>query len=106
MGRKRSTRAADAKAKAADKPVQTRIPGTEPKKIAEVEKAAKQYRQDRDARMELLADEVESRAKLMEAMTKHGLTEYKYDDQEVRIVEGETKVKVRTVKSGTEGDLG
>ena len=71
--------------------------GVAPKKIKEIEIAAGDYVSIRDKRMALTEKEVLARQTLVELMRKHGLTNYRYDEEEVVLIEGEFKVKVRLV---------
>lgn len=83
---------------------QTSIPGTEPKSIKEVDVAAEQYVEERDARMRLTEKEVEARDALVRVMQKHKLSIYRDESAEppllVTLTEGEAKVKVQKVKDG------
>jgi hypothetical protein len=86
---------------------QTEIPGTQPDKIPEIETAAAAYVEARDERMSLTEREVARREELEAAMTKHGLTEYAYEDGEeryrVELTATEVKARVRRLRSiGTE----
>lgn len=83
---------------------QTEFPGMEQESIPEIEKAAEQYVEDRNARMLCLEDELKSKSKLLELMQVHGLTQYKFDGKIVKRVPGEDNVKVRTVKEDKESD--
>lgn len=78
---------------------QTRIPGTEQKKVPEIERAADHYVDVRDKRMELTEAEVDAKDKLLAAMRKHGLDVYHLEDAEpplvVTVLPGEATVKVR-----------
>jgi hypothetical protein len=91
---------------------QTEIEGTERKKIASVEDAAKAYREVRNKRQKLSIDEAAAYAKLEAAIVAsrdeldtddEGRPTYVYDvdDCEVPMVvtyEAETKVRVRKMK--------
>ncbi|MBA2718913.1 MAG: hypothetical protein H0U52_06700 [Chloroflexi bacterium] len=86
---------------------QTQIPGTERVCIAEVERAAIDYRSIRDERMDLTKKETSLRDALLAVMGGHGLEIYKYVDGENEeiTVEVKTKSKVRVRKSdGASGD--
>lgn len=87
-----------------DKREQQFIEGTEPPKIAEIEKKAKQYKEDRDERMAWTKKEVEGRAVLIEAMKRHNLTTYTFGDQIVRLKVGKDKIEVRSVESESEDE--
>lgn len=78
---------------------QTELKGMERKRIADIEKAANDYAETRDERMELTEAEVQSQGKLLATMRKHNLTKYRLDDgRVVRVEEGEAKVKVTKPK--------
>lgn len=74
---------------------QAEIPGTERKKVAELDHAAEAYVSARDERMELTEREVEARSALISVMRKHNLTVYRDEDAEppliVTLVPGEDK---------------
>lgn len=82
--------------KALDKHKQKMIPGTEPERITAIESAASKYVDFRDARMDAGEEEVKLKAKLIDAMKEHKLTEYSFDGYMVvlsHINEDEVKVK-------------
>lgn len=83
-------------------PKQLKIPGTERKKIADVEAAAEAYRAVRDKRMELGKQEREKKKLLADCVQKHGITKYVYEDDDGRELEvdlkSKTNVTVRRVK--------
>ncbi len=76
---------------------QKRLPGVEGA-IPELEQLGYEYASLRDQRMELLKQEVELKRKSLEAMKRHHLTEYKYQDLSMKIVPGEEKLKVTVEK--------
>lgn len=77
---------------------QAQIPGTETKKIKELDAAAESYVEQRDKRMKLTDKEKEAKAALVTVMKKHGLTVYKDEDASppliVTLTAGDDKVKV------------
>lgn len=75
--------------------------GVAPKRIKPIEVAADAYVDARDARMKLTEKEVEKRGKLIDLMKEHGLTKYRFGDEEVELKPGKDGVKVKKV-DGTE----
>ena len=87
------------------KPEQASLPGMEPKKIADVEKANEQYVEARDARMAAGDVEVELKDKLIAAMQKHGLKKYKRGPHEIAVTAKygvKAKIKDDSTKEGKE----
>ncbi len=79
---------------------QLEVPGTERKRIPEVEAAAEKLRECRVERMSLQAEEVDLQANLLDEMTKHGVTTYRFqldEDELVATAESKQKVKIRKV---------
>lgn len=96
--------AAKAKAKA-KKPDQMKIPGTErTDTIPEIEDADTEYREARDAWMELHAEMMEAQSNLTATLKKHGLETYVYEAKDGNKYEAyvpeaeETMAKSRKVK--------
>jgi hypothetical protein len=88
---------------------QTTIPGTTPKSIAEIDKAAEAYVEVRDKRMKLTVKEVEAQATLVAVMQKHGLTVYRCSSTDetldvVMITKTKAKVKGPKDEDAAEGD--
>lgn len=79
---------------------QSEIPGTERKRVKEIDDAAEGYVKARDARMKLTEKEVEMRDALVEAMRKHSLSVYRDSEASppllVLLKEGKATVKVTT----------
>ena len=82
------------------RPKQEQIPGTEQPRVKDVEQAAERYIDVRDKRMALTEKEVTAHASLLEAMHRHGLESYRYDDMIVTVKHGAEKVRVRTAGAG------
>lgn len=78
-----------------------RLPGTEDAFIPDIEKAASDYADLRDIRMNALTKELEAKQLLLDVMHKHGRKAYRYEDVEVTIEEVE-KVKVERGKDQEE----
>lgn len=91
-------------AKRRSKPEQKYIEGTEPPRIKEIDVKALEYRNLRDKRQKLLADELECKGKLLELMHKHDLKIYPILDSDVEVVVEmeEENVKVRKRKAAGE----
>jgi hypothetical protein len=85
---------------------QTEIPGTERKMISEVEHAASELRMTCTSRIELQKVEAEQRLELIEIMKKHGITVYKFhdDDEGELTVEATDKTKVSVRKAKSQGE--
>jgi hypothetical protein len=83
---------------------QTEIPGTERKRYESIENAADEYQAVRDKRMKLTPQEVDAKARLLKAMRRQKLEQYRCDDGRlVEIEEGEATVKVRGPKKEANG---
>lgn len=79
--------------------------GVEPqKKIPAIEKAAENYTDVRDKRMELTKKEVAAHDALLQEMRNAEIEEYLYDDQLVKVKPGKCKVKVKTVHDPSDMD--
>ncbi len=74
------------------------FPGQAPKSYPDVEKAALTYEENRDDRLAALKEEIKLKQKLLDAMKKHDLTEYKFNGRKVFIETSEENVKVQKVK--------
>jgi ABC-type uncharacterized transport system ATPase subunit len=89
-------------------PRQTRIPGTEGKKIKEIDKAAEKYVELRDARIAAGVKEKEAKAELLAAMKANKLKIYQDDDAVppllVTITPSDFKLKVAKVTGEDEED--
>ena len=87
---------------------QGELDGTQADKIPEIEDAAGRYVEARDERMGMTESEVKRRGELEEAMGKHKLTEYTYQDGEeyfrVELKPSEVKAKVRRLRTPADGD--
>ncbi len=79
---------------------QTYIEGTAPARINEIEKAAIQYVNYRDSRMEAGEEEVRLKVKLISIMKQHGITEYNFRGYMVQLNHvDEDTVKVKKLKA-------
>jgi hypothetical protein len=97
-----------AKAKQAPKPKKPRakqghLPGMEPPSVPEIEKAADDYVEARDARMAAMEPEASAKKLLTELMKKHGLATYEYDSRIVTLA-GEPEVRVKKKKTADDTD--
>jgi hypothetical protein len=77
---------------------QENLPGMEQREIRALQNAAHEYAEVRDQRMELTADEVKLKGKLLGLMKENKLEKYKYQDVEIRVVHEEETIKVRIIK--------
>jgi hypothetical protein len=84
------------------KPRQRYIPGTEPPSVPAIEKAAEAYVEARDARMSMLATEVERHDALLALMREHKLDSYEFDGQIINIVH-QDRVRVKRKKESSNG---
>ncbi len=82
---------------------QATLPGTVPETIEAIVDAREKYVEARDLRMEYGKKETELRIKLIEAMQKHERTVYSDGKYVVEVIQGKTRVKVKTA-AGDEGD--
>lgn len=85
---------------------QTTLPGTVEAKNTEVSAAAEAYEEARNSRQEFGREERTLKLKLIEAMKKHTLSEYRDGEAvppyKVKLSEGSTKVKV--IREGGDDD--
>lgn len=90
------------------RPKQLVVPGTELKKIKEVDDAAEGYVDVRDRRMKLTKKEVEAKNALIAVMEKHKLLVYRDDSASppmlVTLVPGKAGVKVSVDGAGDPGE--
>lgn len=81
------------------------LPGMERKAIKEIEKLADEYAELRDDRMAVLKNEVDAKAKLIDAMHRNGVNTYEFeDDGETVTVELKSEEKVKVKRGTTEPD--
>lgn len=87
---------------------QTELPGTEPKRIKEVEEAAESFRELRDQVKKLTEERDKAKETLGDAMKKHKLEVYRLEDtdppEEVVIEVAHEEVKIRKVKGASSDD--
>ena len=81
---------------------QEQLPGVENAAIKEIEDAALDYAEGRDARMEATKKEVDLKKRIIDAMHAAKKTEYKRGDIEVKLTVEKEKVKVRVKKEAEE----
>lgn len=80
-------------------------PGVEVPKFKDIDRLADRFETKREERSKISEDITELEKKIAEAMKEHGITKYRYRDQEVILKTGKTHIKVRTIKSeGVEPD--
>lgn len=71
-------------------------PGVGRTKIPELDRATDKYTETRDTRMQWTQKEVTTRDNLVALMKKNNLTQYYRGDEVVKLVEGKTKVSVKS----------
>jgi hypothetical protein len=76
---------------------QERLPETS-NEIKELEEIGYEYAALRDERQALLRREIDLKKKVKDAMKKHHLKAYKYEDIEILMIPGEENVKVKVAK--------
>lgn len=76
-------------------PKQTTTEDLQTSKVPALNRAAIEYAEIRDRRMEMTNEEVEAKAKVLNLMKKHDLSTYAYGRINVRLVVGEDTVKVK-----------
>ncbi len=79
------------------------LPGMELPSIPEIDEAADDYREKRDARMRMGKEENEAADRLLKLMTEHSLSVYEYEGYKVEL-SALTKVKVRRKAEAENGD--
>ncbi len=83
---------------------QTRIPGSDADRHPDLDEVAARYVEARDARMQMLQEEIETKEELHQLMKKYELTEYKIIDITpnllVTIEVTEETVKVKKLDAG------
>lgn len=91
--------------KARKRAKQKHLDGMEPPRVQAIEDAAEDYVQKRDLRVSCLADEIEAKQKLLDLMQDNKLTNYTFDNYEVRVaVKEQQNVKVKTIKLNDDDD--
>ncbi len=82
---------------------QQKIPGSEPERFPDLDKAAEKYTGFRDARMQNGVWEQEAAAGLLELMHSHKVTTYEFDGKMIEISQLE-RVRVKKIKGESNGD--
>lgn len=80
------------------------LPGLEDHAIKALDLIAADYADIRDARMDLLRQEVDLKARTLKLMKKHGKTRYKHNGIEISITPGEETIKVKVRKPGDDDE--
>ena len=83
---------------------QTRLPGMADPKLLDLHKAAEEYVEVRDHRMQLTEEEVELNANVLQLMKKYDKQKYVCDDVEIRVVHTDEKVKVKKLKKAKDAE--
>lgn len=73
-------------------------PGVSIPKHKDIDKLADQFVEKRDTKATLASQMGDIERKIIEKMIEHGLTRYRFSDQEIIIKPGKNHVKVKTVK--------
>ena len=73
-------------------------PGVSTPKFKDIDRLADKFIEIRDQKAELATELGDIEQKIAEKMQEHGLTKYRFSDQEVVIKSGHLKVKIKTVK--------
>lgn len=81
---------------------QQQLPGTEDHRLEDLHSAAEAYVDVRDERMALTEKEVERRDEVRTLMLKHKKKVYHCDGVEIKIIDGEPKIKVKVRKENEE----
>lgn len=85
------------------KPVQSEIPiegpGVSVPRFKDIDRLADQYREKLEESATIAGEKTKLEKRLIDAMQEHGLTKYKYRDQEVIYKPGIVHVKIKAVKA-------
>ncbi len=73
-------------------------PGISPVKIKELDRLADRFIEKRDAKADLASDITKIEGQMAEIMEEHGISKYKFSDQEVVLKKGKVHIKVKSVK--------
>lgn len=84
---------------------QKRLEAVEDERIREVEDAAEEYKEARDARMKMTPEEKAAKTKLTDVMKKHGLSVYKSECGTVTLELTEVaKIKLKSPEDDADED--
>ena len=81
-------------------PKQADLPTMENRELMDLEAAAIEYVENRDARMSALKEEVKLKQKVLDLMKKHKKTTYSHGGITIEVVPVDEKIKVRVEKEG------
>ena len=84
------------------KPRQARLPGVDDPVIEELQRAAEDYADVRDERMELTKREVQKQEMLLQIMKKYGKSTYVHEGVECKLIHEKEKVRVKIRKGEDE----
>lgn len=80
-------------------------PGVSTQKFKDIDRLGDKFIEIRDQKAKLATDLGKVEEKIAAAMGEHGITKYRFADQEVILKPGKTHVKIKTVKAeGVEAD--
>lgn len=77
-------------------------PGVAPVKYKDLEKPGDEFVELRDDKAELATKMTGVQTKIIDKMIEKGITKYRFSDQEIELIDGKRKVKVKTVKVASE----
>lgn len=91
------------------RPKQTELPvsgpGVSQQKFKDLDKLGDEFIEIRDDKAELAEKMTAVTAAIVKAMHEHEIDIYRFGDQEIEIVSGKEKIKIKTVTAeGTEGE--
>lgn len=91
------------------KPVTQDLPGVEGPgvslpKFKDLDRLGDKFTSVRDEKAELAAKLGDIEASIAAKMVEHGLTKYKFSDQEIILKPGKTHIKIKTVKAVSDED--
>lgn len=90
------------------RPKQTELqvegPGVSPVKYKDLDKLGDEFIEIRDKKAELAEEMTATTAAIVKAMHEHEIDIYRFGDQEIEIVSGKEKIKIKTVTAeGADG---
>lgn len=80
------------------------LPDMEPPSHKDIDDAAEDYVDARDARMRMLKTEIDAKGRLLERMREHALTTYKTPEDYVVTVDQLAQIKVKKAKAEAEAN--
>lgn len=74
-------------------------PGVSPPRFKDLDRLADRFIETRDQKANLATQLGDLEKKIAEKMQEHGLTKYRFSDQEVVVKAGSVHIKIKTVKA-------